>query len=533
MESLARLAKGRIESIHGLQRPFSNFQYICSHNLFRYAGPSLQRIFCESRRAGALTLVVEYLDDSEEIIDETQDLKRISNQYSRSEIRRITFWKSQHNNKRLQFSPPDNLLLGYAIVRADFFTNETSPFFHVFESVFQKYYHVHNFVPCDALFKVGFNGKHYSLSGVMYCQQNGRTKACAQVALRTLLATRLISTPIKYSEINDAAKVINPSEGLNSKQIRQVLDHYKINYRDVDYSLDSDICNNVPYSKLLYAGLENGIGGMLGFEMSGQNTDGSPVEDRHIIPFFGHTFNQDTWAPRAENAYFHIGKETRYIPSFEWLSSFIGHDDNFGSNYCVPKAFLLKECVTYALALLPNGYISDPLQAEAVAAEVLYSLFSQVPDRYHPLFWFECLSHYVNNQDVVFRTRAISREEYVSHLSNMRDWSGHSMKIFNNNIMEMLPGLLWMIELSIPEVFSTNYGKLGEILLPGDVFLSVIDNQQHENDTPYLDKVAFARFPGVAIISTRQDEQSKRNSFVDIPCDITEHVPLYGFQNYE
>jgi hypothetical protein len=300
MESLARLAQGRIESIERLERPFSNFKYISKHGLFCYAGCSLQRIFCESRRAGAQTLVVEHLDDSEEIDDETQDLKHLSAQYSRSEIRRITFWKSPYSGNDQEFNPLADSLLGYAIIRADFFRDADSPKFHVFESVFRKYNHLHNFVPCGVSFEVEFNGKRYSIMGVMYCQQNGLTKACAQVALRSLLATRRPDSPIKYSEINKAAGITKPSEGLRCDQIQRVLDHFGVNYRDVDYDIEKDSRKYLPYSKLLYAGLENGFGGLLGFDLTGVNEDGSEVNGRHIIPFFGHTFNQDTWAPRAQ-----------------------------------------------------------------------------------------------------------------------------------------------------------------------------------------------------------------------------------------
>ena len=86
------------------------------------------------------------------------------------------------------------------------------------------------------------------------------------------------------------------------------------------------------FQKLLYGSIESGFPGIIFF----RTVEG----DCHAIPIFGHTFNEDTWVPNAELSYFKVGSDTMYIPSESWVSMFIAHDDNFGSNFCIPHRFL-------------------------------------------------------------------------------------------------------------------------------------------------------------------------------------------------
>ena len=239
----------------------------------------------------------------------------------------------------------------------------------------------------------------------------------------------------------------------------------------------------LPYSKLLYAGIENGLGGLVGFEFSGASAQG----ERHIIPFYGHTFNQDTWVPRASLAYFHVGDNTRYISSEEWMSSFIGHDDNFGCNYCVPRKFLDPDQVKYVVALRPPDTAYSAVFAEAIAADRLYSMINALDNRNN--YWIRQLILHIHAQDVVLRTLYLTCDQYVAHLRESIDWQGQSEKTqIPDKFAGNLPEHLWMIEISIPELFPANYRKLGEILLDARVSL-----------TPYPSSETLwvmARFPG-------------------------------------
>ena len=97
--------------------------------------------------------------------------------------------------------------------------------------------------------------------------------------------------------------------------------------------------------------------------------------------------------PRASLAYFHVGDHTRYISSEEWLSSFIGHDDNFGSNYCVPRKFLELSQVKYVVALRPSDPAYGAMTAETIAVDCLYSTVDTLSQ--YDNYWIRRLIHHI------------------------------------------------------------------------------------------------------------------------------------------
>ena len=409
----------------------------------------------------------------------------------------------------------DNDLLGYAIIKNDAMPGRNDQW-HIFESVFRKYAHKHNCIPNESTFAVCCVADCFQISGIMYCQQNGLNKACAQVALRSLLSRILPDQDICYSEINRAATSdpnFQPGDGLDTNQIRAVLDYYGIKYDDFDYiaAAAAGIKQMLPYSRLLYAGIENALGGLMGFEFSGAGAQG----EKHIVPFYGHTFNQDTWVPRASLAYFHVGDNTRYISSEEWMSSFIGHDDNFGSNYCVPRRFLDPEQVKYVVALRPPKTEYGAVFAEAIAVDCLYSMLNALVNRNN--YWTRQLILHIQAQDVVLRTLYLRSDQYVAHLRKSIDWQEHSEDV---NILDKLAGNLpehlWMIEISLPELFPANYRKLGEILLDACVSLMPY---------PSLETLwVMARFPGLYLINNSTAPGTV--SFATLVSSLGSHIAL-------
>lgn len=184
---------------------------------------------------------------------------------------------------------------------------------------------------------------------------------------------------------------------------------------------------------------------------------------------------------------------------------------------------------------MPDGYKSDPFQIEAIAADQLYSLFDAVPQQYYKSFWLKKLIHYIGRQDVVFRTRAISDKEYIKHLEDMRDWDDH--RITDRALLSFLSGLfpkyLWMVELSIPEVFSTNYGKLGEILFFGDQNLdSDADCTDDQLQQIQVNNIISVRLPNVMLIRIKNGKIDSNDKFIPRCCEITGHVPLFGCPAY-
>src|SRR5207249_4031051 len=123
---------------------------------------------------------------------------------------------------------------------------------HVFEAVFRKYEHEHNCVPRQVRYSLSVAGETFAIEGVLYAQQNGLNKACAQVALRCLCSLHLPHKQITYQRINQIAATVrgpyNPSKGLSVPRIRKVLRALGIGYSDIDYSGEAaSVRTDIPY----------------------------------------------------------------------------------------------------------------------------------------------------------------------------------------------------------------------------------------------------------------------------------------------
>lgn len=502
----ARYSKGSLINIHQLEIPFSNYKFIKQSPLLTNLS-SVKRIFSQVRRSKCKTMLVEEITPQGALKDEINLLKQKfpGIKYTAS---RFTFWKTSFSTLKEFQKLRSSQLYGYMI-----FLNiegEQNDLSHVFESIIPKYNHIHNFIPNNSTLKIKVLGRKLSCKGVMYCQQNMETKVCAHVALRSLLLRIKPEFDFYYSEIQKASQSPHPpSKGLDTNAIRNVLNHFGVNYFDLDFISNKLDHKKFPFSKWLYSGIENGFGGLLGFQFKGPGSK----SERHIIPFFGHTFNQDTWAPRAGNAYFRIGANTSYFSSEDWISSFIGHDDNFGSNFCVPKGFIEPGQAKYVAALMPDNLVYDGIIAELCAIDALYSTFQNLKT-HNPNDWLTELYSHTESNDIVLRTIYISNSDYENYLKSAEDWYGN--KEYPNLVPllgKVLPESIWMVELSVPELFSTNYRKIGEIILDAKTPPDIIKKGNF----------TLARFPENIYIN-----KGLGNTFLHIRSNIKAHTPVYS-----
>jgi len=103
-------------------------------------------------------------------------------------------------------------------------------------------------------------------------------------------------------------------------------------------------------------------------------------------------------------------------------------------------------------------------------------------------------------------------------LGNIDDWEGHhARKPLLASLKRHRQGDFWMVELSVPELFSANGRKLGEVLLVSDTAPGV-----HRDFRNYV----LARVPGHFAFHTGGDLVNPQFSFV--PSGIAGHVPLFG-----
>jgi len=425
------------------------------------------------------------------------------------ELHRISFWRSNFLNPSDDACNDDNLL-GYAILKRDIVLsgNDYSKW-HIFEAVFNKYPDEHNCCPNPNSYSVRLADKIFSIRGLLYAQQNRLNKACAQVALRSLIS-RIKHSDVSYREINNFAgggtAGFNPANGLNATQIQRVLGGFDIPFLDMDYTLyneSEDKRHSQPYQSYVYSGIESGQGALVGFRPS------IPDRDKHIIPFYGHTFNKDIWTPDADKAYFSAGN-LGYTSSQYWTSSFLGHDDNFGANYCVPRLYIPTAQVDYVVELLKPKFQIRGAQAEGLSIQLLSSVIDHIDATGNK--WLQRLVAYANVQQVVLRALAVDRECYINHIRNEHDWDGNSEREDAINLFSTgLPESFWVVEISIPQLFPANERKLGDVVIKGQMSLG--DIYSH---------LLYVRLPGGYYML----RNTSKPEFKSFPSNFTSHLPV-------
>lgn len=508
--------------LYSANQPFSCFDWADDAGIAIY---SVRRCFSLARSQGMKSFVVEEIPASGIIEEENSDILAVASDYKMPMLLRISFWDREINSAKEINSFESASLCGYMIVKHDYSKALDVDSSHLFEAVFRKYPHEHNCVPQEKSYHVVIGDQKFTIPGVLYAQQNNLNKVCAHVALRTLLSRRLERGDVSYREINQIVEQSSGRRyqfgcGLTVQDIRAVLNHYGIPFRDIDYedtgSQYVDMRKTHPYQKYIYSGVESGCGALLGFSLE------SPAAGRHIIPFYGHTFNKDTWAPDADMAYFDVGNGVGYIPSESWTSSFLGHDDNFGPNFCVPRLYVKPEQVQYVVELLSESVAYSGVHAEAITLIFLYSLWEHIRNSTNR--WMQRLADasHPKNRRVVLRAICITSAAYLRHFKEEKDWDGElEFPLIASIFEKILPERVWVVEVSLPHLFPANEHKLGEIVL--NPFVS-FDGHQPINYDLFL----FARLPGSIFVLNPVN--SGPPEFLEVPSKCKSHrAVIRGF----
>jgi hypothetical protein len=515
---MSHLADSTSREIWSLDRPFSNFEFV--EDRFSGSAP-IRKLFSASRCRHAHSIILEKVPAAGTLAEENEDLLAMAPDFAHETVYRISFWQEPLAEDGSSPLRSDNCL-GYALLKEDAAPSRNLKGWRIYEAVFRIYPHEHNYANAVARFPVRVDGSQLEIPGCLYAQQNGVNKTCAQVAIRSIISTYFGTNDLSYRKINELAAAgdpdFDPSAGLTNLEVARVLDGLAVNYLQLDYNhweaTYPDIRKELPYQKVLYSGIESRCGALMAFDLRGPNAP----EVGHIIPLFGHTFNEDSWAPIADVVYFRVGEAIRYIPSRSWMSSFLVHDDNFGANLCIPQGFLDPDSVSCIFELLPEGWIYSGVSAEVAAADYFYSILPNLPDD-PEIPWLRRLHHYVATKRLILRHVPITKEDYLRELSEHMDWEERkeSKDTINDLENDLTVDRFWMVEVSVPEVFPTNKRKLGEILLDATTGLS---NQ--------VDGASFvlARVPGSFVFFDSLDANDEPK-FTFSPSSLLSHTRLF------
>lgn len=343
---------------------------------------------------------------------------------------------------------------------------------------------LNNYVHLQRRFNREVRGRFFSVQGTYFCQQDGLTGVCAHAAVRMYLANhpRGPEAPPSYEYINtdilglDADRVRRlgtdtEGGGLNASELVKVLSSYGLNafIHDYDQERDRD------YAADVYAAIESQAPALLAFRTN---------RARHVVVAVGHTLNTDLWLPQVQLEYFEEDDGPQHHRSNMWVEDYIVHDDNFGMLQCLParclgaspnaadgasKAVLnLLGFGGKALACISDrqGNV-DGKNAEIFALDILYNVLPQLAPSGEEMVWLHRLREAVraDRKGPVLRTFQTSKNDYLGHLRLIRDREDSALEPRAVDLAEtVLPDHFWITEFTLPDLYTANKRKLGELL---------------------------------------------------------------------
>ncbi len=173
--------------------------------------------------------------------------------------------------------------------------------------------------------------------------------------------------------------------------------------------------------------------------------------------------------------------------------------------------------IGYVVALLPKGYVYNGLFAEVAASDYFYSMLAQIATLASANVWINRLLTFALARRLVLRLVPITRDQYLEHLHAAEDWD-HTREDSTtlSHLSSIKMSMMWMIELSVPDLFAINKRKIGEILLDATVAFS-----------PKVDFKTFilARLPGSYYFFDTLDANGQP-TFATVKSNFISHTEL-------
>jgi hypothetical protein len=391
---------------------------------------------------------------------------------------------------------------------------------------------LNNFINCEAVFEVTVHGRPFRIKGLYYAQQNGITSVCAHACIRMAARTLHPDRPSPTTEeINCLVGDPPPVDGMLVEQIADALG--VLADREVAL-VDCASIEPSEYVSVLAAAADSGDIALLVFETVPHSREGDgdgetegATPTNHVVVVYGYTRNTDEWHPQAIPEY--TGEPSaRHCPSSAWVDHFIIHDDNFGPYLALSSRALEADPTLRAEAILIIRRLTTNLEAhaaEAATALVMNQARQIFADDAHDNKWLNYLLRY--HKPLVTRPVLLSRDEYCAHIAELRGHDGSGLVNGSVTLLSgTLPDVMWMVEFTLPDLFTGNHSKLGEILFEAN----------HPGQPSFsADRVRGLRLPSRFMLARGgeardlgeflQPENGELQDVHNFP--LTSHSPLY------
>jgi hypothetical protein len=348
-----------------------------------------------------------------------------------------------------------------------------------------NYYHVRDGIPVWVL------GREHELEGAYFCQQNGITSACAHSAIKMALWHAKDDYQLSTKRINDTARANARAEAGEGRPFRRVSPRRGLTIGDIQavcarvgvrtFVMDCEKQPGAAPFEFAYLLVESGIPTIMIF-----TPDPQQPQVQHTVPVLGHDMNVDLWLPAAVENYERLSRRglvssnRSHLSSVEYAAHLLVHDDLLGPYMGLDRNALSNTLlkskddggrVDCIIGVLPQSLElpAAPYFAQQAASRLFQELWrAELRGVRDP--WKKRLeAEPFKDTTLVLRTLAMRKEHYLAWLRNAKDHKGRRAEITaaTRKVLEhRLPERFWMVEFSLPRLFTANKGKLGEMLLP-------------------------------------------------------------------
>lgn len=496
--------------------PFSFFfDLIQSH--WRTVSPppdklTLHRLCTLARKQGAKFVVIESALDRDDVREDIDALDSFHGGGGEAEALTIAFFAGKQNPRYIH-KVADDALLGVAILinyKRPGSADWTSTY--IYEAIFapphtrekngKKRNLLNNYICRDADFVRIVRNRKFKITGFYYCQQNAQTHVCAHACLRMSINTiEANKAPLTASAINTQLG-LTPPAGMVIDQIIEII--------RTTTGFEPKVVNCAPLQKkdvisIVSSYVESGCVVLLTF------TTGTPQVD-HVVTVFGHTRNTDEWHPQALPGY-SGAPGAEFYQSSSWIDHFIISDDNLGPYYTLSSRALEVDpnvSASQIICLHPHKAEVTPHVAESVGAIFLDAVLGTI-QLANTNRWLEYMGR--QRRHFVMRAILINRDHYYEHMKAAVAHDNSKLNTDDLDKLSSLPDWFWMVEFSVPALFTGNRSKLGEVLLRTD----------NTGVTRRVDYILAMRLPGLFVLPTA----GQPGSFSISASAMAAHSPIY------